>query len=189
MIHLVTIPVAVFSFLTGAYLGRRRQPLSMLPPDRSPLPGVPALAWARFVRVMAVSPRDYRSPRGRLGTFGLDARRLADVSFMTSPRKVRVGGEDGVWAGEWVSPLDEEKFLGSEEVQHEAFARSARRLAAKVAPLVGKTVDGKRSSLSGLIAVGHLAGEGGVAGWVADPAVRKKFTATTQSFTRANGIF
>lgn len=190
MTVLVAVPAAVFAFLAGASLGRRRHVLSMLPPDEgSPLPGVPARAWVRFVRVMVVAPRAHRSPRGRLGMFGMDARRLADVSFMRSPRKVRLGGEDGVWAGEWVSPLTEGDFLASEAAQHEAFARSARRLAERAAPHVGKVIGGRRASLSGLIAAGHLAGEEGLAGWVADPSVRRKFEATTRNFERANGIF
>jgi hypothetical protein len=54
---------------------------------------------------------------------------------------------------------------------------------------VGKVVDGQPCSLSGLLGVGHLAGEAGVAGWVADPAVRERFRATTQTFHRTNGIF
>lgn len=162
----------------------------MLPPERpSPLRGVPAVAWSRFVTVMVQAPRSHATPRGRLGLFGMDGRRLADVGFMRSPRKVTVGSETGVWTGEWVAPLTEQKFLASAGAQYEALSRSMRRMAPKVAGYVGRTVDGKKISLSGLLAVGHLAGEDGVASWVADPAVRQKFGQTTRNFERANGLF
>lgn len=162
----------------------------MLPPERpSPLPGVPRLAWEKFVAVMVVAPKRTRSARGRLGYFGLDARRLADLELVRNPRKTRMGAEDGVWTGEWVAPLTEDGFLGSAEAQLEAFARSCRRLAAKAAPHVGKVVDGRKATLSGLLAAGHLAGEEGLGSFVSDPAVRKRFGATSDNFVRANGIF
>jgi len=56
---MVVIPVAIFSFLGGAAFGRSRKGLSMLPPQRmAPLPGIPALAWEKFVTLMVVSPRN-----------------------------------------------------------------------------------------------------------------------------------
>lgn len=162
----------------------------MLPPPKpSALPEVPRLAWERFVTVMIVAPKGKVTSRRRFGMFGMDSRRLADVGFMAKPRKVTVGGEVGVWSGEWQPPLDEKKFLASTGAQYEAFARSMRALVPKVAPHVGRVVDGVPATLSGLLAVGHLAGSEGVAGWVADPAARMKFRATTANFEGANGIF
>ena len=185
------LPTAIFAFLSGvALVGKSRKGLSMLPPDRtSPLPGIPGGAWERFVSVMVVSPRDHVTPRGRLGLFGLDARRLSDVGFMTLPRKTTIGAEQGVWTGEWISPLDSKKFLASPEAQYEAFSRSMRKLAPHVAGDVGCDINGVRASLSGLLAAGHLAGEAGIKGWVSDPEARKKFRATSANFERANGIF
>jgi hypothetical protein len=187
---LALVPVSVLSFLGGLSLGTSRRGLSMLPPERrSPLPSVPALAWEKFVTVMVVAPRGHASPRGRLGYFGLDARRLADVGFMSEPRKATIGGETGVWVGSWVAPLSGEAFLASAPAQYEALARSMRGLVPVVAPLVGTVVDGRPASLSGLLAAGHLAGREGVRSWAADPVARKKFRATTASFERANGLF
>jgi hypothetical protein len=185
----VLIPVGIFAFLGGAAFGRSRRGLSMTPRTSSPLPDVPLLSWERFVTVMAVSPPRSVTPRRRMGMFGMDARRLADVGFMEEPRKSSVGGVEGVWVGRWRAPLTTEKFLDSTPAQYEAFSRSSRRLAPKVQGLVGRVVDGQECSLSGLLGVGHLAGEAGVAGWVADPSVRKRFRATTATFHRSNGIF
>ena len=183
-------PATVFGFLGGAALGRSRRELSMLPPDKSsPLPGVPLCRWERFVAVMVSAPKRTLTPRGRWGMFGMDARRLADVGFMSEPKKTVLGAEQGVWTGRWRPPLDQQKFLESAGAQDEAFARSMRGLVPAVAGHVGAVVDGKRATLSGLLAAGHVAGEVGVQGWVADPAVRQKFRATTANFERANGIF
>ena len=124
-----------------------------------------------------------------MGLFGLDARRLSDVGFMDKPRKTVIGSETGVWTGEWKAPLTSEKFLSSVPAQYEAFTRSMRTMAPKVAPLVGADVDGTAATLSGLLGVGHVAGEAGVEGWVKDPSTREKFKATTASFKRTNGIF
>lgn len=190
MTPLLLVPAAVFSFLGGIALGKSRRGLSMLPPGRgSPLPGVPLAAWERFVTVMVVAPRGHRGPRGRMGYFGLDARRLADVGFMRRPRKTEVGGESGVWAGEWAPPLSEGAYLGSAAAQYEALSRSMRDLSGHVAPLVGRSLEGERASLSGLLGAAHLAGRAGVLSWAGDPEARKKFRGTTASYHRTNGIF
>ena len=184
------VPAAVLSFLGGLAIGNSRRGLSMLPPEKpSPLPGVPLASWERFVSIMVVAPKKLVTPRGRMGYFGLDARRLADVGFMREPRKVVVGGETGVWSGTWVPPLSEGAFLGSAPAQYEALARSMRGLAGKVAPMVGTKVDGRAASLSGLLGVAHLAGSGGAVSWARDPATRARFQATTANFERANGLF
>jgi hypothetical protein len=185
---IILLPVGVFSFLAGATFGRSRKGLSMLKPS-SPLPGVPLLRWERFVTIMAVAPKRHVTPRYRLGTFGLDARRLSDVGFVEKPRKAVVGSETGVWVGEWKKPLTTEKFLDSMPVQYLAFKRSMAKMTPKVAGLVGAKIDGKECTLSGLLGVGHLAGEAGVESWVKSPEVRNRFKATTQKFSQTNGIF
>jgi hypothetical protein len=187
---LTLIPVGIFAFLGGAALGRTRKGLSMATPKKgSPIDGVPLARWERFVTIMAVAPRQRVTPRYRLGTFGMDARRLSDVGFMVAPRKAAVGGETGVWIGEWKHPLTTDKFLGSMPAQYLAFKRSMSRLATRVSGFVGADVDGTKCSLSGLLGVGHLAGEAGVESWVKSPDVRKRFKSTTANFVRANGIF
>lgn len=189
MLPVILIPVGIFAFLGGAALGRSRKGLSMTPRSTSPLPGVPLLAWERFVTVMAVSPPRSVTPRLRMGMFEMDARRLADVGFMKGARKSSMSGIDGVWVAEWHPPLTTETFLESTPAQYEAFRRSASRLAPKVQGYVGVVVDGQPCSLSGLLGVGHLAGEEGVGSWVSSPKTRARFRATTQTFRRTNGIF
>ena len=187
---LTLIPVGIFSFLGGAVLFRSRKNLSMLPPEKhGPLPGVPLLAWSRFITIMAIVPKKTVTPRGRMGTFGLDARRLSDVGFMDKPKKTTIGGETGVWTGEWKTPLTTEKFLESTPAQYEAFKRSMKIMAPKVGSFVGSNIDGVPATLSGLLGVGHLAGEAGVESWVRNPDIRRKFKTTTANFQRTNNIF
>jgi len=184
------IPVSIFSFLGGAVLLRSRKNLSMLPPEKQgPLPGVPIAAWTRFISIMAIVPKKTITPRGRMGAFGLDARRLADVGFMEKPRKATVSGETGVWVGEWKAPLSTEKFLNSTPAQYEAFKRSMKIMAPKVGSFVGTDIGGVKATLSGLLGVGHLAGEAGVESWVKNEDIRRKFKATTANFIKTNNIF
>ena len=188
---IVLIPIGIFSFLGGAMFGRgSRKGLSMLPPPKEgPLPGVPLAKWERFITIMAIAPKRTVAPRGRFGMFGLDARRLADVGFMEKPRKANIGAETGVWTGDWKPPLSTEKFLDSTPAQYEAFKRSMCSMAPKVGAFVGTDIDGVRASLSGLLGVGHLAGEAGVESWVREPETRNRFKATTAKFASVNGVF
>jgi hypothetical protein len=184
------IPVGIFSFLGGAALFRSRKNLSMLPPEKQgPLPGVSSLSWMRFITIMAVAPKTSVTPRGRMGTFGLDARRLSDVGFMVKPKKTTIGGETGVWTGEWKAPLTTEMFLKSTPAQYEAFKRSMRIMTPKVGGFIGADIDGVKATLSGLLGVGHLAGEAGIESWVKNPETRRKFKTTTANFHRTNGVF
>jgi hypothetical protein len=184
------IPIAILSFLGGKALGRPRRVLSMLPPEKtSPLFGVPTTAWHRFVTVMVVAPANSRTPRGRMGLFGMTPRHLADIGFMTRPRKTVVDGEPGVWTGDWASPLDVATFLGAVPVQYEAFSRSMRRAAEAARPHVGTVVDGVPATLSGLLAVGYSAGTKGIDDWVKNSGARARFAATTEAFRKANDIF
>lgn len=184
----IAIPAAILAFLAGAAVfGPGRRGLSMLKPEAAP--DVIIIRWRRFRTIMARHPRDFRSPRGHYGMYGMDMRRLADVGFCEAPKKTTVGSESGVWSGAWKAPVTEAEFLGSEELQETAFARSMNRLAPRLASLVGTEVDGQKCSLSGLLAVGHHAGEKGVLGWVKSAEMRKKFSNTTEAFQRANNIF
>jgi len=187
VLPLIAIPVGLVGLLTGISLATGRRGLTMLP--QSPIKGVVLVRWLRFTRTMARRPRDYESPRGRLGAFDMDARRLSDVGFAENPRKVIVGSETGVWTADWKKPISKDVFLGSLPVQYEAFKRSMVQMTPAVVGFVGTEVDGCRCSLSGLLGVGHMAGVAGVASWVKNPDTRKKFNNTTETFQLTNGIF
>lgn len=187
MFPVIVFPVSLVSFLSGVGLATGRRGLTMLP--RSPLPGVLLVRWVRFTTSMARHPGDYSSPRGQLGTFGMDMRRLADVGFAERPRKIVVGGETGVWDADFKTPITKKNFLGSPAAQYLAFRRSMTSMAPVVQEHVGAVVDGTPCTLSGLLGVGHQAGAAGVASWVRDPAVRAKFKKTTDTFNLVNGVF
>lgn len=138
---------------------------------------------------MVVAPKNHVSPRGKLGTFQMDARRLKDVGVVKAARKGMQGEEMGVWIGEWAAPLTRDAFLGSMPVQYAAFVRSMKAAAPKVSGFVGVDVDGATCSLSGLLGVAHAAGEAGVESWVVNPKVRRRFASTTEAFRRTNQIF
>jgi hypothetical protein len=187
MTPILLIPACLSSLITGISLGTSRRGLSMLP--ESPVRGVPMRAWRRYVAVMVVARPATRTPRGRLGAWGMDARHLRDAGLMTETHKATVGAETGVWCGSWVDGLDEAKFLGNPELQRAAFEATSRKLVPEARKHVGKVIGGVPCSLSGLLAVGHHAGSAGIAGWADDARVRAKFGNTTKSFERSNGIF
>lgn len=182
---LFLIPAAIVGFFIGAKATKGGDE------KKGPLPGfvIPIVAWERFVALMAVHPKGHVGERYKLGTFGMDARKLKDVGVMKTAAKGVYGDSDGVWMGTWTPPLTEAAFLGSMPLQYAAFVRSMRAAAPKVSKHVGVKVDGSVTSLSGLLGVAHAAGEAGVESWVADPSIRRRFGKTTETFTRTNGVF
>jgi hypothetical protein len=191
MYGLVIPAFTSIGFLAGACLfGPGRKGLSLLPKQpQSPIRGILLMRWSTFVTTMARNPVSYASPRGRYGMFGMDMRRLSDVGFAKKPRKTALNGEVGIWIGEWSAPVTEKLYTSSKPLQYASFKRSMVKLVPKAAAHVGAIVDGKACTLSGLLGVGHHAGESGIESWVKDPAVRKKFSTTTEAFKRTNGIF
>jgi hypothetical protein len=203
---LLSLPIALVGFFLGKKAAGPRGDASAGVAEKEPahpelaakavrvktardLSQVDTAGWEEFVSVMESAPRDKISSRYKLGAFQMDARKLADVGAMTEARKVSYGPEMGVWMGKWAPGLSERAFLGSMPLQYAAFVRSVRATAPKVSQHVGKVVEGKTATLSGLLGVAHVAGIAGVASWVSEPAVRKRFASTTSMFHRTNGIF
>jgi hypothetical protein len=178
---ILAIPVALLGYL----LGRKSAEKKASSKTGAPLEDVTLGAWEKFIAEMAKNPRETVGRKGKLGTFQIDARKLADVGAMTKAWKQ----PDGSWTGAWSAGLTTEKFLGSMPLQYAVFVRSMRAAAPKVSSLVGAKIDGKPASLSGLLGVSHVAGERGVLSFVKDADVRKKFPATSEMFSRTNGIF
>lgn len=182
---LLLLPAALIGFFAGAVATNKKSK-----GPQSPLPGVPLLAWERFIAVMAVAPKGHIDKRYKLGMFQMDARKLKDVGVMKTAQKGVYGDESGVWMGAWSHPLTEAAFLGSLPLQYAAFVRSMKAAAPKVSGYVGAVVDGEvEATLSGLLGVAHAAGEAGVESWVADESVRRRFGKTTETFRRTNQIF
>lgn len=178
------LPAGILGFALGAaFAGPSRRGLSMLP--QAPLKDVPFAAWERFVSVMVIAPKGHVSPKNRLGAFQMDPRRLKDIGAIDEVRKNQVGSYEGKWS----SGLTASAFLGSMPLQYATFVRSVRAMAPKVSGLVGSEVDGKKASLSGLLGVGHMAGEVGAASWIKSADERRRFGRTTEMFDRTNGIF
>jgi len=178
---LLAIPAALVGYLIGRRAaGRKAESMS-----GSPLDAVTLGAWEKFVAEMAKSGKAEKGRKGKMGAFQMDARRLADVGAMKKAWKT----PEGSWTGEWSAGLTETAFLGSMPLQYAVFVRSMRAAAPKVSPLVGREVEGKKASLSGLLGVSHVAGERGVLSFVEDADVRRKFPATSEAFKRTNGIF
>lgn len=181
---LFAIPAAIL----GYFLGRKsadKKATSKTAGAGAPLDDVTLGAWEKFVAEMAKVPKETVGRKGKLGAFQVDARRLADVGAMTRAWKK----PDGSWTGAWAGKLTEEKFLGSMPAQYAVFVRSMRAAAPKVGAFVGCDVDGKKATLSGLLGVAHMAGDRGVASFVKDADVRSRFPATSDVFSRTNGIF
>lgn len=183
-------PLVIGSALLGFAVGRlsnaRKKKEAA---GSSPIAGVAAEPWSSFVARMAVADKGHVGRKGKLGAFQMDARRLTDVGAMTRAWKGKREEEVGAWMGEWIAGLTEKEFLGNLPLQYAVFSRSMRAAAPKVSPLVGKVVDGKVASLSGLLGVSHVAGERGVEGFVMDRQVRTRFPSTAAVFSRTNGIF
>lgn len=182
---LVALPVALLGFLIGRVTTKNARTAA----SGSPLDDVTLGAWEKFVGEMAVAQKGHVGRRGKLGAFQMDARRLADVGAMTRAWKGRRGTEEGVWMGDWLEGLTEASFLGSMPLQYAVFTRSVRAMAPKVSGFCGRKVDGRVASLSGLLGVGHVAGERGVGSFVVDESTRERFPATREVFARVNGIF
>jgi hypothetical protein len=178
---LFAIPAAII----GYFLGRKTAEKKAASKTGAPLSDVTLGAWEKFVAAMAKSPKGEIGRKGKLGTFQIDARRLADVGAMTKAWK----GPDGSWTGSWLQGLTESAFLGSMPLQYAVFVRSMKAAAPKVGAFIGCQIGEKKATLSGLLGVAHVAGERGVGSFVRDADVRAKFPATMETFTRTNGIF
>lgn len=152
----------------------------------SPFPDVPATAWTRFVQTMASAKFGYVSPKGFYGAFVMGVRRLVDLKVMKDPKKVGT-----IWQGTWVIPQAE--YLASPSIQYATFGKSMvayrKVIEAKYSKILGAIVEGKKASLSGLLAAAHVAGSAGLGKWLSDPAYRAKFKHVTAAYLKTTGIF
>jgi hypothetical protein len=172
---------------------------------KSPFPSVPDPAWNEFVHSMRGQDPKRVTPAGALGLFGFSPRRLADLGLMVNLRKARVATADGktrtIITGDFKPPLTRERFLADAKLQYETFVRHVGALAKVIGPKYAAVIapspavpraqiDGKPITLSGLIAVGHMAGLAGLDSWLrATPEVRARYGSTLARFRAATGKF
>jgi hypothetical protein len=166
---------------------------ALLEPFTSPFREVSDLAWTRYVRAMATGRPHTITPDGRVGIFGMELRRLEDIGLVRDVRRVERDGRTS-FEMEWAEPsLSLERFLHDGALQYKAFARSAAdqrtELLTHYRAVVGRRVDGKTATLSGLLGVAHEGGLGGLAVWLsgdADPTTQAQLSSV---FGRTTGIF
>jgi len=165
---------------------------SEAPAPPSPWKDVPSPAWTAFTRGLGKSISTDVDSRYRLGIFAMGARRLADLGLMRSPKKTTWKGRTGVWLADWIPPHSETRFLASPEAQYRTFLASMidyrRAITSKpeLASVIGKEIGDKKATLSGLLAVVHHAGLGGLGKWISG---ERRVPATTEAFNAATGIF
>ena len=155
----------------------------------SPVAGVSDAQWLGLLRRMATQPMATVSSAGRLGTFLMDPRQLADLGLMSGVKR----NDSGEWVGTWKDGHSKGLFLRNPARQVGAFsqwlARNARAIAARHADQLGATHATKRATLSGLLGVAHAAGLGGLRGWLGSEGDKARFPNTTAAYLRTVGIF
>jgi hypothetical protein len=158
-----------------------------LRPLRSPFPDVSDEAWTEYTRRMVKGRAGERGPRGGLGMFGVTMRALVDAGLAHSPRK----SATGEWTATFRGGMTEEKFLGSPRVQYRAFRKITKdsRNDVESSGALGREIEGRRATLSGLLAVAHHAGRRGLGKWIEGTPPREKFPATLGAYLGVNGLF
>jgi hypothetical protein len=168
-------------------LSRGGEVSAQTPSDRrtlpSPLPGVSADAWTRFVLDMRAQAPGAVSPSNAIGMFAMMPLRLIDLGFAKNARRMRSPASGRVvTAVEFISPMTEERFTGSPALQYATFVKSMTDYDRKL-----KTPDKSGGmTRSGALAVLHRSGPKGLKSW-SDP--KKRFPATEELYRRVNGIF
>ena len=144
--------------------------------------------WRHFVRVLSVASPTYVGPRGHLGMFMYDPRRLETLGVMHNIR----ADESGKRTGEFTPPFSASRWLDP-RVQGAVFQRDMARMRRIVTAAhdseIGKVHAGRPATMSGLLAVAHAAGPAGLKSWLANDADKTRFRNTTAAYLRTTGIF
>ena len=168
--------------MTGLRIARGGARIAAAPLP-SPIPGVAAEAWTRFVRALRQADPGAISPQGFLGCFEIHPRRLAELGDLGDGFRVATAARDegGVWRCDFACGT-QAGFLASFIAQYAALVKSVRGHYGEVAR--GAVAIPAGVTLSGALAILHRAGRGGLAGWT-----KRKLPETAALFDRANGIF
>lgn len=129
---------------------------------QSPLEGVSAEAWHKFLRAMSVQAIGDISESGGFGSFDLRARRLGELGMMDNLRTERRGGRQ-VWVGDFVEPYNEVEFLRNFVTQTTVFKASMKAYDAEMK--AGTIVRPEGVSRSGALAILHRGGRAALSNW------------------------
>ena len=157
---------------------------------RAPLNGLSNTQWSKFVQRMARAKEGTMTKGARFGMFLFGVRRLADLGLITNVKRKTVNGQT-IWAGTWVPPYSQAIFLSESKLQYQAFIKSVQELAAKFIAARSKSpgifkVEGKPLTMSGFLALAHIAG---FMGAINSLKAGKLRTDTLAFVKRLNGIF
>jgi hypothetical protein len=158
---------------------------------RSPIREASDEQWARFVRLMQTGDLAAVTPGGQVGVFQTRVKRLQDLGLARDVR--RAVGEGGArWTATFKPPLTLARLLSDPLLQYRIFAASMRRYRSEILErhrdALGKDLEGKPATLSGLLAVAHHAGPA-LASWLTNPEDRRRFQKTTAAYGHTTGVF
>jgi hypothetical protein len=158
---------------------------------RSPIPEASDEKWARFVRLMQTGDLAAVTPSGQVGLFQTRVKRLQDLGLARDVR--RVPGDGGArWTATFKPPLTLTRLLSDPLLQYRIFAASMRRYRSEILErhrdALGKEIEGKPATLSGLLAVAHHAGPA-LASWLTNPEDRRRFAKTTAAYRQTTEVF
>jgi hypothetical protein len=156
---------------------------------QSPIPEVTDEGWTQFAVAMKTQDPTVVSASNGLGMFDMKPRRLADLGLMKIIGSTRSPARRMAWLGEWVSPLTQDKFLATPNLQYRAFAASMKRYVGGLRDGSVPLPDGglpPEMTLSGVLALLHRCGPNGLKTW---SDAGKRFPATIALFEATNGLF
>ena len=158
---------------------------------KSPIPEASDEQWARFVRLMQTGDVAAITPTGQVGVFQTRLKRLEDLGLVRDVHRVQRGGAPS-WTATFRPPLTLARLLSDPLLQYRIFVVSMKRyrdeVLARHRDAIGKEIEGKPATLSGLIAVSQHAGPA-LASWLANEADRRRFKQTTAAYGRTTGVF
>lgn len=145
------------------------------------------LRWSRFLLSVVREISDVSN--GHVGYFYFAWPRLVALKLATNLKK-----KGKTWKADFVEPPTLDEFLASSKLQYEAFVKSVLEYlpvltSPSIQAFMGKVVNGKRVTLSGLIAVAHRAGLDGLRSWLSSPDDQLKYPNTTATFEKSTQIF
>jgi hypothetical protein len=157
----------------------------------SPIPEASDEQWTRFVQLMQTGELATVTPGGQFGLFQTRLKRLEDVGLAREVRRVEKEGR-ATWTAAFRRPLTMERLLADPVLQYRIFAASMKRyrndILGHVRSALGRDVEGKRATLSGLLAVAHYAGPA-LGSWLTNEKDRRRFEKTTTAYGRTTGVF